>query len=173
MKNTLRDFDTIYELSETKIRSLKRERAEIKHSIALKENMEVKDFISKILAIAEFMHSHDIAVVSTGIRYENDYYDKQRGKFKLKLLDKQLFVCKVRNSCTTPIFNRYFDEVNGKADCFSDEFYGKDMEYFRKGIIERYDDIMRDLQDEVLEGQQAKIEKLQSENAELRAELAS
>ena len=170
--SSLRDFDKIYELSETKISALRTEQVSIKHQIALRDQREMKDFITKILSIAEFMHKHRIAVSYTKIKYENAYHDKQRGKYKIKLLDKQLFVCKVRNSCTTPIFSRYYDEVTGKEEDFSAEFLVADMESFRKGVIEKYDDIMKDLQDEVLEGQQMKIEQLEKENEELRLELA-
>ena len=171
--SNLRDFNEIYELSEVKILSLSSEQDRLKHAIVIKENGEIRDFINKILDIAKFMDKHEIPVVSSGIKYPNDYLDPQRGKFKIKVLDKRIYVCKIRNTCTIPIFEKRYDEVDPKKECFAPEFSGKDIEYFIKGILRKYDDIMRDLQDEVLDGQQAKIERLQIENEDLRKILAS
>lgn len=171
--SNLRDFNEIYELSEGKILSLENEQTRLKHAIVVKEKGEIRDFINKILDIAKFMDEHEIPTVSSGIKYPNTYNDPQRGKFKIKVLDKKVYVCKVRNTCTTPVFEKRYDEVDTKGECLAPEFSGDDIEVFIKGIIRKYDDIMRNLQDEVLDGQKAKIDKLQTENEDLRKILAS
>lgn len=172
--SNMRKFNEIYELANNKIDVLNKENINLKTKIRWRDAEEVKKFTRNAIKIATFMGTHDLRIVLTKVKYPNNYIDEKRGKYHL-YIDKNdvLMLGKTRNTCRVPIFKCSYEEAATLNLPLSEEFYTEDRKAFIREFNLKFDALMHEIEDLVLDRTEDIIRELEIENEELRKELAS